>query len=182
MIYLELIYEFLKTGLLAVGGGLATIPFLREIAEKYGWFSEQELVDMIAISESTPGPLGVNMATFAGFNTAGIAGGIIATLALVLPSVIIVSVLAKSMKKWRGNRIITGAFWALRPAATGLIGGALFILLMLTLWAETGIAAKWVILYMVLTAFCFVGEFKKLKVHPLAFIAAGAVSGIILNG
>jgi chromate transporter len=186
MTCLELIYEFFKTGLLAVGGGLATVPFLREIAVNYDWFTERELVDMIAVSESTPGPLGVNMATFAGWQAAGLFGGIIATLALVLPSVIIILIVAKFMKRYGENRIVAGAFAALRPAAAGLIGGALFILLGLTLQAQTSYAAASVALYAALTAACLACELvprlKKLKIHPIAFIAAGAVAGSVLGG
>ena len=185
MIYIELIIEFFKTGLLAIGGGLATIPFLREIAEKHGWFTERELVDMLAISESTPGPLGVNMATYAGFNTAGILGGVTATLALVLPSVIIVLLVARFLNRYGESVVAAGAFWALRPAVTGLIAGALFFMLMLTLWAETGFTPETVIIYALLTAACFASEYtpklKKIKLHPVVFIAVGAVCGIALN-
>ena len=86
MVYLQLFVEFFKTGLLAVGGGLATLPFLKEIAQTYSWFSVSQLTDMIAISESTPGPIGINMSTYAGFHAAGIPGAIVSTLSLVLPS------------------------------------------------------------------------------------------------
>ncbi|MDR2532758.1 MAG: chromate transporter [Oscillospiraceae bacterium] len=185
MTYIHLILEFLKTGLLAIGGGLATLPFLREISSKYGWFTEQELVDMLAISESTPGPLGVNMATYAGWNAAGIPGGTVATLSLVLPSVITVLIIARFLKRYGENKIVTGAFWALRPAATGLIGGALFVLLIVTLSGTEAANLPSVSLYALLTAACFAGEYipgiKKLRIHPLFFIAAGAIFGIVLN-
>jgi chromate transporter len=186
MTYISLILEFFKTGLLSVGGGLATIPFLREIGEKHGWFTEQELINLIAISESTPGPLGVNMATYAGFNAAGIIGGITATLSLVLPSVIIVLLVARLMNRCGANRIIIGAFWALRPAAAGLIAGALFLLLMITLTtSESKLHLPSLGFYAVLTAACFTAEhlprLKKIKIHPIAFIAAGAVLGVIFK-
>jgi len=185
MTYIYLILEFFKTGLLAIGGGLATIPFLREIAEKQGWFTEGELVDMLAISESTPGPFGVNMATFAGFNTAGIPGGIIATLALVLPSVIIILLVARFMSRYGESVVAAGVFWAVRPAATGLIAGALFFMLMLTLQTETGFTPETVIIYAFLTTACFAAEYipklKRIKLHPVVFIAVGAVCGIALN-
>ena len=86
MIYLSLFFEFFKIGLFAIGGGLATLPFLLNLSEKTGWFTEQQLVQMIAVSESTPGPVGVNMATFVGVQSAGVFGGLIATVALVLPA------------------------------------------------------------------------------------------------
>ncbi|MBR6348683.1 MAG: chromate transporter, partial [Spirochaetales bacterium] len=88
MIYLRLFWEFFKTGLFAMGGGMATVPFLFDISAKTGWFTASELADMIAISESTPGPIGVNMATYVGFTTAGIPGGIVATFGLFCPALI----------------------------------------------------------------------------------------------
>jgi chromate transporter len=181
MIYVYLFLEFFKTGLLAVGGGLATIPFLYEIALNYGWFSEQELVDMLAISESTPGPLGVNMATYAGFSAAGILGGIAATFALVLPSVIIILIVAKFMNRYGESRIASGAFWALRPAATGIIAGALFLLLTLTLRINSEFNIPSAVMYTVLAVAGLFAEAKKIKMHPFVFICVGAVMGIILN-
>ena len=90
MIYLRLFYAFFKTGLFSIGGGLATLPFLYEMAEKYSWFTEEDIANMLAIAESTPGPIGVNMATYVGIQTGGILGGFWATFALVLPSFIII--------------------------------------------------------------------------------------------
>mgnify|MGYP003292622080 CR=1 FL=1 len=93
MIYLRLFFEFFKTGLFAIGGGMATIPFLYDISDKTGWFTHDKLADMIAVSASTPGPIGVNMATFAGYMTRGILGALVATFALVLPSYIIILII-----------------------------------------------------------------------------------------
>ena len=93
--FFQLIYEFLKTGLFAVGGGMATVPFLKEIARNYSWFTENELLDMIAVSESTPGPIGVNMATYAGFRAAGPLGALCSTLSLIAPSIIIILIILK---------------------------------------------------------------------------------------
>ena len=90
MIYLRLFYEFFKTGLFAIGGGLATLPFLSDMADRTGWFTQAQLADMLAVSESTPGPVGVNMATYVGFETGGILGAVVATLGLVAPSVIVI--------------------------------------------------------------------------------------------
>ena len=90
MIYLKLFCEFFKTGLFAVGGGLATLPFLSDMADRTGWFTQAQLADMLAVSESTPGPVGVNMATYVGFETAGVLGAVVATLGLVTPSVIVI--------------------------------------------------------------------------------------------
>ena len=101
MIYLRLFVEFFLTGLFAVGGGMATIPFLESMSERTGWFTSGQLADMIAVSESTPGPIGVNMATYVGFLTADIPGGIIATLGLVTPSVIVILIVAAFLKSFR---------------------------------------------------------------------------------
>ena len=115
-IYAKLFWEFFKAGLFAIGGGMATVPFLQEMGDATGWFTSAELADMIAISESTPGPIGVNMATYVGNVTAGIPGGIIATLGLVTPSVIIILIVATVLKKFRDNKYVNSAFYGLRPA------------------------------------------------------------------
>lgn len=121
MIYLLLIFEFFKIGLFAVGGGLVTIPFLFDLAEQYRWFSSQELADMIAISQSTPGPIGVNMATYAGFKTAGITGGIIATLSLVTPAIIVIYFIQKILDRWSNNQYVVNILHGIRPAVMALI-------------------------------------------------------------
>ena len=95
MIYLSLFWEFFKTGLFATGGGMATLPFLYRMSETKGWFTAAQLADMVAVSESTPGPIGVNMATYVGFTTAGIPGSLIATIGLVTPSIIVILIIAR---------------------------------------------------------------------------------------
>ena len=121
MIFLKLIFEFFKAGLFAVGGGLATLPFLFEISAKTGWFSTQDIMNLIAISESTPGPLGVNMATYAGVVTAGIFGGLVATLGLIAPSIIVILIVATVLDKFKNSKFVQALFTGLRPASTGLI-------------------------------------------------------------
>lgn len=121
MIYLLLFWEFFQIGLFAVGGGLVTVPFLFDLAEKYPWFTTQELTDMIAISQSTPGPIGINMATFAGFKTAGIGGALIATLSEVVPSMVVVYFIAKMLNEWRENIYVNKILAAVRPAVLALI-------------------------------------------------------------
>ena len=125
MIYLRLFFEFCKVGLFSVGGGLATIPFLTDMGARTGWFTPSQLADMIAISESTPGPLGVNMATYAGFTTAGIPGGIVATLGLVFPSIIIILIIAGFLQKFRDSATVDAVFYGLRAASVALITCAL---------------------------------------------------------
>lgn len=121
MIYILLFWEFLKIGLFAVGGGLVTVPFLFDLAETYGWFSTAELTDMIAVSQSTPGPMGINMATYAGFKVAGICGALVATLSEVLPSMIVVYFVSKALNKWSENKYVQSVLSAIRPAVMALI-------------------------------------------------------------
>ena len=107
MLLLTLFFEFFKTGLFAVGGGMATLPFLYDMSARHpDWFTTSQLADMIAVSESTPGPIGVNMATYVGFETGGILGGLIATLGLVAPSIIVILIVARVLKQFRSNPIV----------------------------------------------------------------------------
>ena len=176
MIYLQLFWEFFKTGLFAIGGGMATVPFLFDISAKTGWFTASELANMIAISESTPGPIGLNMATYVGFETAGILGGIIATIGLATPSVIIIMLVAKILTRFKDNPLVDTVFRYLRPAVIGLILFALWQLVPLTfLGAEKNILILPVIAFVVLL-FCLL-KFK--KVHPIVWIGVGAVFGLI---
>lgn len=176
MIFLRLFWEFFKTGLFAMGGGMATVPFLFDISAKTGWFTSAELANMIAISESTPGPIGVNMATYVGFKTAGILGGVISTLGLITPSVIIIIIVAQILAKFRDNPIVETVFKYLRPAVIGLIMYALWQLVPLTfLGADKNILILPVIAFAVLL-FCLL-KFK--KIHPIVWIGVGAVFGII---
>ena len=103
MIYLILFLEFFKVGLFTIGGGLASLPFLYELAEKYTWITKPMIADMIAISQSTPGPIGINMATYVGFKSGGILGGIIATFAIVLPSFITIIIIANFLNKFKNK-------------------------------------------------------------------------------
>lgn len=176
--------EFFKTGLFAVGGGLATLPFLAQIQQKYQWFTAEELTNMIAVSESTPGPIGVNMATYVGFTSLGVGGGILATLSLVLPSLIVIMVIARVLDKYRENRWIQGMFVFVRPAVTGLIAAAGFSVLRVALLRQADsllssvdwLSAALFAVLLVLT------QVKKLtKVHPAAYIGVGAALGVLLS-
>ena len=190
MIYLRLFYEFFKTGLFAVGGGMATLPFMYDISTRTGWFTHEMLADMIAVSESTPGPIGVNMATDVGYVTAGVPGAVIATLGLVTPSVIIILLIARALKAFRDNPLVDAAFYGLRPCSVGLIAAAGYLVVKLALfntdlYSVTGrlldlfnfkaIALAAVLL--VCTRYV-----KKLKgLHPIVFILASAVVGIVFS-
>lgn len=186
MTYVLLFLEFFKTGLFAVGGGLATLPFLYELAGKYDWFDESMLGNMIAVSQSTPGPIGVNMATYAGFNAGGILGGVIATIGLVSPSIIIIIIVAHVLKKFKQSQAVQAVFYALRPAVTGLIavaGFAVFKISVLSLdrFEETRAILdifniKALVLFVVLYVIT-----NKINKHPIVFIAAGALVGILIG-
>ncbi|MCI9568320.1 MAG: chromate transporter [Lachnospiraceae bacterium] len=189
-IYLQLFYEFFKAGLFAVGGGMATLPFLYNISDKTGWFSYGQLADMVAISESTPGPIGVNMATYVGFTTAGIPGSIIATVGLITPSIIIILIIAGFLKAFQDSKYVKSAFYGLRPASTGLIAAAglsvvALVVLQKDLYAESHNLIDLInlpnIVLMVILYF-FTARFKKTKgLHPVVFIAASAVIGIVFR-
>jgi len=182
---LTLCFEFFKTGLFAVGGGLATLPFLTQMQQKYGWFTAEDLANMIAVSESTPGPIGVNMATYVGYMTKGIPGALTATLSLVLPSLIIVLIVAKAMDKYQNSPLVQNMFAFMRPAVTGLIAAAGFSVLKIALFKAgaatffTGIDWLAVVLFIVLLVLTQVKKLK--KIHPIAFIAVGAVIGILFG-
>ncbi len=192
MIYLELFWEFFKTGLFAVGGGMATIPFLEDMADKTEWFTRQDLANMIAVSESTPGPIGVNMATYVGFVTAmgenkslgAVLGAVIATLGLVTPSVIVILIVAAVLKSFKENKFVKGAFYGLRPASAGLIAAACFGVISANLFlGEMGFSTlnwKGIILAGVLLV--LTNCIKRTKnLHPVIFIALSAAVGIIFN-
>ena len=122
MIYLELFIEFFKIGLFSVGGGLATLPFLNKLVDTKGWYTVSELTNMLAISESTPGPIGVNMATYVGFHIASILGALVATFALVLPSYVVIIIISKFLTKFKNSPYVKNTFDIIRPVVTGLIG------------------------------------------------------------
>ena len=188
MIYLQLFYEFFKAGLFAVGGGLATLPFLYDISDATGWFTHAQLADMVAVSESTPGPIGINMSTYVGYTTGGIPGAVIATLGLVAPSIIVILIVAGFLRAFKDNRYVKAAFYGLRPASTGLITAACWSLVAISLlrlnaFSAGGLLAvfnwKALLLAAVLLALTHVKRLKNL--HPAAFLALSAVVGVVFH-
>jgi len=181
MIYLRLFYEFFKTGLFAVGGGLATLPFLQEMSASTGWFTTAQLADIIAVSESTPGPIGVNMATYVGYTTAGVPGAVVATLGLTTPSILVILIISAFLQAFRTNKYVERVFYGLRPASTGLIAAAGLSVVMMTFFrAGAGIHFPAVLLAAVLlylTRWCK----QTKKFHPILFIAFSALVGILLK-
>lgn len=186
---LRLYLEFFKVGLFALGGGMATIPFLYDLGTKTGWFTVMDVANMLAVSESTPGPIGVNMATYVGFHCAGIGGSVAATLGLVTPSLLIILLVASVLQAFRNNKYVDAAFYSLRPASTGLIAAAgwsifTLVLLNLPLFQQSGeIAAlfRWknLALFAVLLLLTNLKKIKKL--HPAVFIGIAAVCGIVFK-
>ncbi|MGO5029902.1 chromate transporter [Candidatus Agathobaculum pullicola] len=187
MIFLQLFWEFFKTGLFSIGGGLATIPFLQDIAENYPWFTSSDLLDMIAVSESTPGPMGINSATYAGFRAAGILGSLTATLSLVLPSVIIIILIARALTRFRDSNLVQDGFYGLRPASAGLIFGAMLEVFVSSLFHTelwNGLSSIMSVLNIPAITFFLILSFaiwKFPKIHPIVFIGVGAFVGILLQ-
>jgi chromate transporter len=186
MTYLLLILEFFKTGLFSIGGGMATLPFLYEIADRYPWYTSHMLMDMIAVSESTPGAIGINMATYAGNMAAGLPGGITATLSLVAPSIVIIVIIAKFLEKFQESKIVKYLFYGLKPATCGLISAACYQILKISVLKESfdGTAATFlasldVKAIIVLVVMCIV--VWKWKKHPIVYIAGGAVIGLLFR-
>lgn len=181
-------WEFFKTGLFAVGGGLATIPFLQEMSEKHpDWFTREELTSFIAVSESTPGPIGINIATYAGYKIYGPLGSVICTFSLVLPSFLVILLIAHALNKFKSSEIVQGAFYGIRPASTALISCAIlttFFDVLVNVSAVTSVRSFFdTIDYPAVALFAVIltaaAVFK--KVHPIVFIAAGALAGIIFK-
>ncbi|MCI9392901.1 MAG: chromate transporter [Oscillospiraceae bacterium] len=200
MIYLRLFYEFFKTGLFAVGGGMATIPFLYNMADATGWFTRMDVDNMIAVGESTPGPIGVNMATYVGYLTGmsegglpfALLGAVVATLGLITPSIIVILIIASFLKSFRNNRYVESTFYGLRPASTGLIAAAGLSVAMANLfYMESAAISKWSDIFnpalvnwkawaLAAVLWVLTNRVKQTKkLHPIMFILAAAVVGIV---
>lgn len=188
MTFLKLFFEFFKIGLFAVGGGPATIPFLQDLARSdYGWFNEDQLGVMVAIAESTPGPIGVNMATYAGYNAGfgefgvigGILGGITATMGLVTPSVIVIILVAGFLKAFKENNYVKGAFSGIRPVVTALVLFAVFGIIKPIFFVNGEFVIPVIAISVVVFGLMFIKKLKKL--HPAFWLVLGAVAGILLK-
>lgn len=187
MIYLLLIYEFFKVGLFAIGGGLATLPFLQNLSYKYPqWYSIHDLMDMVAVSESTPGPMGVNMATYVGYTTGGILGSICSTLGLITPSVIIIIIVALIFNKFKNSAVVDKVFSGIRPASMGLIASAGFLVMKEALFnveafKSTGVFTDLFKFKSIIFGILLYIAFVKFNKHPIFYIAIAAVAGIIIK-
>ena len=195
-LYLRLFWEFFKTGLFAIGGGMATLPFLKDIGVTTGWFTQTDLMNMLAVSESTPGPVGINMATYVGYTVGGVPGAIIATIGEVTPSIIVILIVAAMLTKFRDSKYVANAFYGLRPASTGLIGAAcagvmLQVVAGITSASQEGSVlmkfscdgvVNWRGIALAAVLLVFTRYIKKTKdLHPILFIAASAVIGVVFH-
>lgn len=178
MILLDLFFAFFKVGLFAIGGGLATLPFLYELTEKYDWITVSDISNLVAISESTPGPLGINMATYVGFLQSGVAGAVTASLGLVVPSIIIIIIIAKFLNKFRDSKIVKDVFYGLRAASTALIAVAGLGVARLAFFGAKMTDFFWQGAILAVVLFFAT---KKLKWHPIVFIAISAIVGIVFK-
>ena len=181
---LRLFWEFFKTGLFAVGGGLATIPFLTEMGEKFGWFDLETLSTMIAVSESTPGPIGINMATYVGFTVHGVFGALVSTLSLVLPSLIVICIIANFFNEFKNNKIVKEVFNGIKPAVIAFIVSAcsgLFISTFLNLDSGNDLLSLFNIKSFILMAVLFAIEHKYKKIHPIVIILIAIAAGVIFK-
>ena len=189
MIYLQLFIEFFKVGLFSIGGGLATLPFLYNISDRLRWYSHMDLANMIAISESTPGPVGVNTATYVGNTVAGILGSVVATAALIVPSIIIIIIISKFLNKFKDSKHVKNVFYGLRPASVGLIAAAGYSVITMALlnmeqYNKTGIISdifniKAIIFATILLIITNLN--KTNKSHPVIFILVSAFIGILFK-
>lgn len=183
MIYLTLAFEFFKIGLFSIGGGMATLPFLMELTTRYDWYTASELTNMVAISESTPGPVGINMATYAGYHAAGVPGAIVATLSLTAPALIIIVLIAKFLDSFSENETVQSVFYGIRPTVAALIGYAVWELLKIALATTTGgtIQLDYTGILICMGTFLLLQVKQLKKVHPLIWIILGAVIGIVFK-
>lgn len=193
-VLVELFFRFFFVGLFSVGGGLATLPFLTDMGEATGWFTQMDISNMVAISESTPGPLGINMATYIGYQVMsgygmgyGVLGCVTASLGLTMPALITILIIMRVLQRFRSSKIVEYVFYGLRAASVGLITAACLNVAKIAffsseLMAETGnffTAIDYKSIILAVLVFFGVTKFK--KVHPIAFIAVAAVVGIIFK-
>lgn len=195
MIFVQLFLEFCRVGLFSVGGGLATIPFLTDLGERTGWFTSGQLADMIAISESTPGPMGVNMATYVGFSVGGhsalpggsVLGAVVATLGLVFPSIVVILIISGFLQRFRQSKGVDAVFYGLRAASVALIAAALLQVAAIALLntAEPGAPLpqlfNWKAIILAAVIFALVKYSPAKKLHPICFIALSALAGVVFQ-
>lgn len=186
MIYFSLFFQFFKIGLFAFGGAYATIPFLYDLSNRFGWFSHEDIVNMLAISQSLPGPIGINMATFAGFHVAGFLGGTIASLGIITPSLILVGIVFGFLTKFSENPIVKAVLWGLRPAASAMIAYALVVIMKAALFNlpkfhSTGNIFDIFKINAFIILAILLGLNKKFNLHPSLNVAIAGILGFLIQ-
>lgn len=183
MIFLTLFLTFMKIGAFTFGGGYAMLPLIQEEVLKNGWLELQQLVDFVAVSESTPGPFAVNISTYIGMTQGGLLGSACATLGVILPSFIVILIVAQFYEKFKTSKIVSGCMTGLRPAVIGLISSAV-ISIGKSVFFYTGVTVdvfKTVQFYISLALFLIMSVLAFKKIHPILIICISAVVGIIVG-
>lgn len=176
MIFVILFWEFLLIGTFTFGGGYAMIPLIQQVVLKHHWLNEQQLIDFIAVSESTPGPLAVNMSTYVGVRTAGLPGAFVATLGIILPSFLIILLVSRCYKQFQNSRAVKGAMSGLQPAVVALIGTAVISIFQSVFHFQTTVSKENIVSAGIV---CICGFLCYKKVHPILIICISAVIGIL---
>jgi len=186
--YLEIYFTFFKIGLFTIGGGYAMIPLIQQEVVAHGWLTLLELTDFIAVAESTPGPFAVNIATFVGMEMGGLPGAVVTTTAVVLPSFIIILLIAKAFTNFSQNKWVQGALYGMRPVVIGLIASAVVLLMSSGFMAEgmaidsvgdffAGLQYREIIIFIIGVFIYF-----RFKLHPIKLILIAAVLGMLFFG
>ncbi|MDR0998562.1 MAG: chromate transporter [Treponema sp.] len=179
---LFLFVQFFKIGLFSIGGGYATLPFLYELADNYDWLSREDVGNMLAVAQSLPGAIGVNLAAYTGFRYAGIPGGFMSALGLVSPSIIIIIIVARLLSAFKQNKTMAALFAGFRPAGAGLLSAAAFAAVAVSLyvpdWQIWYQALRWREAALFAVLFFLIVKFRK---HPVLYIAAAGIAGIGLG-
>ncbi|MBQ8225350.1 MAG: chromate transporter [Bacteroides sp.] len=181
MLYLQLFYTFFKIGLFGFGGGYAMLSMIQgEVVTRYGWLTAQEFTDIVAVSQMTPGPIGINCATYVGFTSTGsVFGSMLATFAVMLPSFILMLTISRFFLKYQKHPVVESVFRGLRPAVVGLLASAALVLMTKENFSSPTEDAYSFTLSSIIFLVAFVGT-RKYKVNPIAMILACGVAGLLL--
>ncbi len=181
MIFLQLFYTFFKIGLFGFGGGYAMLSMIQgEVVTRYGWLSPQEFTDIVAISQMTPGPIGINSATYVGFTATGsVWGSVVATFAVVLPSFLLMLTISKFFLKYQKHPSVEAIFGGLRPAVVGLLASAALVLMNRENFGSTQDDVHSFAISCLIFLVAFVGT-KKYKLNPIGMIVACGMAGLVL--
>lgn len=182
MIYVQLFWSFIQIGLFSFGGGYAAMPLIQgQVVTAHGWLSMAEFTDLITISQMTPGPIAVNSATFVGLKIAGVPGAIVATLGCILPSCIIVTILAKLYLKYRKLDMLQGILHSLRPAVVAMIASSGVLILITAFWGNeqtTLLETKWVMVGIFIFALLLL---RKTKINPISVMVMAGLLKVITS-